>query len=97
MIATEPDTYEESIESQIEEWDAEIEHLKARADLILTDIEERYYGVLRSLRAKERKIRESLRELHDSNGWAREEAIRRLEQATDDLKSALEAGPPELD
>ena len=97
MIATEQETYEETVESQIKAWDAEIEHLKARADLILIDIEERYYGVLRGLRLRERAVRESLRELHEAREWAREEAKRRLDQATEELKRALEAVPPELE
>ena len=90
-------SYEEEVESQMEEWDAQIEHLKARADLILVDIEERYYGVLRGLRLRERAVRESLRELHEAREWAREEAKRRLDQAIEDLNRALGTVPPELE
>jgi hypothetical protein len=97
MIATLLVTHEERIEEQLEVWDAQIEHLKARADLILADIEERYYGVLRGLRLRERVVRERLRDLQVARDWSREEAKRRLDQATEELKRALEAVPPELD
>src|SRR5688500_4682787 len=97
MIATEPQSYEGMIESRIDAWNAEIEHLKARADLILADIEERYYGVLRGLRLRERAVRESLRDLQEARDWSREEAKRRLDQAIEELNRALGTVPPELE
>ena len=97
MITTAPETFEDKVATQIEQWDAEIEHLKARADLILAEMEERYYRVLRGLRQREQAVRDSLKELHHAHSSFREEAKRRLDQATTELKIALEAVPPELE
>lgn len=58
---------EEKLGAQAEEWDHEIEHLDARVDIILCQIEDRYYGLLRDLRARESAFRELLVSLHSAN------------------------------
>jgi hypothetical protein len=80
---------EETVRSQLKVWDDEIDHLDARTDIILAQVEERYYSLLRSLRQKELAVRNCLNELGsaDEQQW---EVIRgELAKSTGDLKAAL--------
>jgi hypothetical protein len=89
--------YEETIASQLKVWDDEIDHLDARADIIMAQVEDRYYCMLKSLRAKEKEVRlrlEQLREAGD-DGW--EELRADLLSRTEDMKTALGHAVEEID
>ncbi|MEO8289263.1 MAG: hypothetical protein ABI670_22885 [Chloroflexota bacterium] len=89
MVQDRKELYAETLASQLKVWDDEIEHLDARADIILAQVEDRYYCLLKSLRKKERELRESLRELRTScdDDW---EIIREnISRTTSEMKETL--------
>ena len=57
------EAYEAGVESQLKVWDSEIEDLQTKVDIVLAQVEDRYYRVLRELRGQEKKLRADLREL----------------------------------
>ena len=57
------EAYEAGVESQLTVWDSEIEDLQTRVDIVLAQVEDRYYRVLRELRGQEKKLRADLRDL----------------------------------
>ena len=96
MVASE--AYEETLEleAQLTLWDAELERLDARSDLTLARLEERYYQILRDLRAKEKAVRAELRELHDADRGTQQQAGEHLSELTRELESALQRAASEI-
>jgi hypothetical protein len=91
MVGTSKELYEETVASQIKVWDDEIEHLDARADILMAQIEDRYYNLIRSLRTKEKELNNQLVTLRAVNegdvAWL--EVRDCLAHATDEMKAAL--------
>jgi hypothetical protein len=88
--------YEETIASQLKVWDDEIEHLDARADIIMAQAEDRYYTMLKTLRTKEREVRLRLEQLREAgDGW--EDLRADLLTRTEDMKAALGHAVEEID
>jgi hypothetical protein len=91
MTANLKELYEETVASQIKIWDDEIEHLDARADILMAQMEDRYYRLIRSLRSKEKELKEQLALLRatcDGNeDWQTTRA--RLVHTTEDMKAAI--------
>src|SRR5689334_1096024 len=91
MVGSLKELYEESVASQIKVWDDEIEHLDAKADILMAQIEDRYYNLITCLRHRENALQEHLAALkataEDETGWlaARERMVRHIEE----MKSAL--------
>jgi hypothetical protein len=99
MLTTSKELYEETIESQIRVWDDEIEHLDARADIVLAQIEDRYYGVIKRLRAKERELRRRLEESRafdegDTN-WRETSAL--LATTASEMRAAITRAAQEIE
>ena len=67
------DVYIEQLKRQLAGWDGETEHLDARADIILLQLEDKYYTLLRTLRGKEMEIKTGLQQLKAADGedWQR--------------------------
>jgi hypothetical protein len=76
--------------------DAELERLDARSDLILTRLEEKYYQILRDLRAKEKAAKAELREFHYASGETRRQVGEHLRKLTKDLEAALQMAASEI-
>ncbi|HET9494287.1 MAG TPA: hypothetical protein VFR15_08660 [Chloroflexia bacterium] len=89
--------YEETVASQLKVWDDEIDHLDARADIIMAQVEDRYYCLLKSLRAKEQEVRERLEQLRGAGDDHWEELRAELLSRTEDLKDALGHAVEEID
>lgn len=89
--------YEETVASQLKVWDDEIDHLDARADIIMAQVEDRYYCLLKSLRAKEQEVRERLEQLRGAGDDHWEELRAELLSRTEDLKAALGHAVEEID
>jgi len=90
------DLYQETVASQLKVWDDEIDHLDARADIVLAQAEDHYYCLLKGLRRKERALREQLESLKvaPDSDW---ESIRcELARTTSELKVALNHAEEEL-
>lgn len=93
---TTKDVYIETVKRQLASWDGEIEHLDAKADIILLQLEDRYYTLLRTLRGKEKAIKTGLQQLKaaDEDDW---QLLRRfLDGASNDMKLALSRSEQEL-
>ena len=89
--------YEETIASQLKVWDDEIDHLDARADIIMAQAEDRYYCLLKSLRAKEREVRVRLEKLRGAGDDCWEDLKAELLAQTEDMKTALGHAVEEID
>jgi S-adenosylhomocysteine hydrolase len=90
------DVYMEQVKRQLASWDGEIEHLDAKADIILLQLEEKYYTLLRTLRGKEKEIMTGLQQLKaaDEEAWQLLQPV--LEVAANDMKLALSTAEQEL-
>lgn len=89
--------YEETVASQLKVWDDEIEHLDARADIIMAQVEDRYYCLLKSLRAREREVRVRLEQLREAGDGCWEDLRVDLLARTEDMKAALGDAVEEID
>ncbi len=91
------DLYEETVASQLKVWDDEIEHLDARADILLAQVEDRYYCLIRHLRVKERELRTKLNELRVAKGDDWEGYKAELARITSELRDEIALAVHEID
>ena len=96
MVAAEAHAETVELEARLTLLDAELERLDARSDLSLMWIEERYYQLLRELRAKEKAVRAEIRELHCADGGAQRRGAEHVRELTRDLESALQSASAEI-
>jgi hypothetical protein len=96
MVVELKELYEETVASQLKVWDDEINHLDARADIILAQAEDHYYCLLKSLRAKERELRDRLLALKSApdDNWENLEVD--LARTRDEMKNAISRAEEEL-
>jgi hypothetical protein len=91
--------YEESVASQIKVWDDEIEHLDARADIIMAQIEDKYYNLVKCLRSKENELKQQLAALQAVNAadhsWQEMRSL--LACTTRDMKTAISKAEQEIE
>lgn len=99
MTGTTKELYEETVASQVKVWDDEIEHLDARADIVMAQIEDRYYHILKLLRDKEKEIKQQLEALRAAEEcdatWQQISAA--LTCSTRDMKLALNHAAEEIE
>jgi uncharacterized protein with NRDE domain len=99
MVGTLKGLYEETLASQIKVWDGEIEHLDARADILMAQIEDRYYSIIKSLRSKERELETSLAAMRaateDDAEWM--EARNRVNCVANEMKEAIQHAVEEIE
>jgi hypothetical protein len=90
------DAYVETVKRQLDSWGGETEHLGARADIILLQLEDKYYALLRALRTKEKEIKSNLQQIDaaDEGEWQLLRSL--LDQASNDMKAVLRAADREL-
>jgi uncharacterized protein YhaN len=62
--------YQGKMETQLSEWGAEIDKLKARADKAAADTRQGYYDEIEALRAKQASMQAKLQELKTSGDGA---------------------------
>lgn len=87
--------YMKAAESKLAGWDREIEHLDTRVDIILLQLEDKYYRLLRTLRAKEQSIRDNLEQLNASEeGWASIKSC--VDRASSEMENTLRMAAHEL-
>jgi hypothetical protein len=80
--------YEEKLEAQFEEWNAQIALLKAKADKAKADAKIEYYKNIEALERKQEVAGTRLRELKTSGDEAWEELKTGAEKAWDEVKAA---------
>jgi predicted nucleic acid-binding Zn-ribbon protein len=83
---TTKDDFQERLQAQIREWDAQIELLKARADRAKTDQKMAYRKEIDKLKARQQDLRQKLGEMQTSS-----------EGAWEEIKSGTESAWKELD
>ena len=80
--------YEEKLEAQFEEWNAQIALLKAKADKAKADARIEYYKNIESLEHKQKEAGSRLQELKSAGDEAWEEVKTGAEKTWDEVKAA---------
>jgi hypothetical protein len=90
------DEYVEAVKTQLSAWHDEIERFGAQADIMLMKLEERYYGLLRTLRTQEKSIRDNLCKLNTagSESWMSFKSC--LDRAPSDMEHTLSTAAQEI-
>lgn len=79
------DAYRKKLESQLDEWDAKIDVLKAKANKAEASAKVEYHETLEDLKKKRSKARDKLQELRNAS-----------EDAWEDIKGGVETSWTEL-
>jgi len=83
------EAYEQNLQVQLEEWNARIKLLKAKAEKAEADAKVRYYDELDLLREKQSVMRHKMQELKNAGDDAWEDLKDGINKARDSLKDAL--------
>ncbi|MHB8882816.1 MAG: sll1863 family stress response protein [Thermodesulfovibrionales bacterium] len=81
--------YEEKLDAQIEEWNAQIALFKARADKAKAEAKIEYYKTIEALQQKQNEARAKLQELKTAGDEAWEDLKTGAEKAWDEVKTAF--------
>jgi len=81
--------YEEKIDAQLEEWNAQIALLKARADKTKAEVKIEYYKTIEALQRRQDEARTKLDELKTAGDEAWEDLKTGAEKAWDEVKTAF--------
>lgn len=81
--------YEEKLDAQLEEWDAQIALFKARADKSKAEAKIEYYKTIEALQHKQDEARKKLNELKTAGDEAWEDLRTGAEKAWDEIKAAF--------
>ncbi|HKJ52400.1 MAG TPA: coiled coil domain-containing protein [Gammaproteobacteria bacterium] len=81
--------YRQKIEASMEEWDAEIDKIEARADRAGADMQLQYFEELKKLRALQEVARGKLEELEEAGDDAWEELRNDVDNATNAIERAV--------
>jgi hypothetical protein len=81
--------YEEKLDAQLKEWNAQIALFKARADKAKAEAKIEYYKTIEGLQHKENEARAKLHELSTAGDEAWEDLKTGAEKAWDEVKAAF--------
>ena len=81
--------YEDKLDAQLEEWNAQIALLKARADKAKTEAKIEYYKTIDTLEHNKAEARTKLHELKNASDEAWEDLKTGAEKAWDEVKAAF--------
>jgi uncharacterized coiled-coil DUF342 family protein len=84
------ESYRQKLQAQLDEWGAEIDKLKARADRADADIKLEYYEQIDDLRVKQQAVTDRLAELKSASDDAWEDLKAGVESARFTLGEAVE-------
>lgn len=85
------ESYEKKLQAQLDEWSAEIDQLKAKADKASADAQIEYSRQVEELQARQEEAKRKLAELREAGDGAWEDLKAGAENARDALGSALES------
>lgn len=85
------ETYEQKLKAQLDEWGAEIDKLKAKADGEEADIQLEYYKKIEELRTMQASATNKLSELKDAGDDAWEDLKAGIDSAWDSLGNAVKS------
>jgi len=80
--------YEEKIDAQLKEWNAQIDLLKAKADKAKAEAKIDYYKTIDALQHKQEEARAKLKELKAAGDEAWEDVKKGAEKAWAEIKTA---------
>lgn len=87
------ESYEKKLQAQLDEWSADIDKLKARADKAEANVQIAYYKQVDELRSLQKTASQKLADLKDAGDDAWEELKASIEKTWDklghELKSAI--------
>lgn len=85
------EAYEKKLQAKLDEWSADIDKLKARADSAEADIQLKYYKKIEELRSQQDAARIKLEELKGSSDDAWEDLKAGIDSAWDSLSSSIKS------
>lgn len=85
------EAYERKLQAQLDEWNAEIDNLKARADKAEADAQLKYYKQIEELRQQQQAAQVKLSELRQSSEDAWEDLKAGVESAWDSFGKAVKS------
>ena len=85
------EAYEQKVQAQLDEWSAEIDKLKAKADSAEADAQLEYYKRIEELRSMQETAANKLTGLKDAGDDAWEDLKAGIESAWDSLGNALKS------
>ena len=85
------EAYEQKLQAQLDEWSAEIDKLKAKADGAEADAQLEYYKKIEGLRSMQETATNKLTELKDAGDDAWEDLKAGIDSAWDSLGNALKS------
>jgi chromosome segregation ATPase len=85
------EAYEKKLQSELDQWSAEIDKLKARADAAEADAQLEYYRQIEELRSKEEAATKKLEELRQASDNAWEDLKAGIDSAWDSLGSSIKS------
>lgn len=85
------EAYEKKLQAQLDEWNSEIDKLKAKADQAEADAQLEYYQQIEELRAKQEQYSQKLAELKTASDDAWEDIKAGVESAWDSLNRSLKS------
>jgi hypothetical protein len=80
--------YEEKLDAQVKEWNAQIELLRAKADKTKAEVKIEYYKTIEALERKQNDAKAKLRELKTAGDEAWEDLKTGAEKAWAEVKTA---------
>ena len=83
--------YEEKLDAELSEWNAQIALLKARADKAKAEAKIEYYKTIEALQHKQDEARTKLHELKNAGDEAWEDLKSGAEKAWDEVKAAFQS------
>lgn len=83
------EAYQKKLQAQLDEWNAEIGMLKAKADKVEADAQLEYYKQIEKLRSMQKEANSKLAELKEASDDAWEDLKAGMDSARDSLGSAL--------
>ncbi len=83
------DAYQQKIEAQLDEWKADINKMKAKADKANADVQLKYYKQIEDLQSKHESAQEKLKELKKSGKDAWEDLKVGVDLAWESLGEAV--------
>ena len=85
------EAYEKKLKSQLDEWNAEIAKLKAKADAAEADAQLEYHKQIEELRTLQNKAKGKLNELKEAGDSAWEDLTAGIDSAWDSLSNAVKS------
>ena len=85
------DAYRKKLESQLDEWEAKIDVLKAKANQAEAGAKVEYYETIENLQNKRSQAKDKLQELRNAGEDAWEDLKGGLEQSWSELAAAVKA------